>query len=186
VVLEAGQDVLVLGATGSAGRLAVQVARLLGAGRVIAAGRDPDRLAALPRLGATSTVRLDADDLAGAAADVDVVLDYLWGEPAAAAMAALITARRDRSRPLVWVAIGSVAGLAAPIPSAALRAARLQIVGSGQGSVGTREIVAELPALADAIAGGRLEAEAEAVPLSDVTQAWDHASDRRTVLVPRD
>ena len=187
IAFAAGQDVLVLGATGSAGRLAVQVARVLGAARVIAAGRDRRRLAALPRLGATATVPLGTDDLAAAAADVDVVLDYLWGEPAAAAMAALVTARPDRSRPLVWLAIGSVAGRTAPIPSAALRAARLQIVGSGQGSVGTREIVAELPELAEAIATGQLEADAEAVPLSDVALAWTLAagSGGRTVLVPR-
>ena len=187
VSFQAGQDVLVLGATGNAGQLAVQVARLFGAGQVIAAGRDASRLAGLTALGATATVPLaDGADLLGkTAAEVDVVLDYLWGEPAAAAMVAVLTQRADRSKPLTWIQIGSVAGATAPIPSAALRVARLQIVGSGQGSVGPREYVAELPALAQAIASGALDVDARAVPLADVEQAWAAADAKhRVVLVP--
>jgi NADPH:quinone reductase-like Zn-dependent oxidoreductase len=191
VPFQPGQDVLVLGATGSAGQLAVQIARLFGAKNVIAAGRDAGRLAALPALGATATVRLDGDAgetaLGQAAADVDVVIDYLWGEPAAAAMIAVVTHRADRSKPLSWIQIGSVAGPTAPIPSAALRAARLQIVGSGQGSVSAREYVAELPAIAEAITAGTLDVDARAVPLADVEQAWAAAADakQRIVLTPR-
>ena len=87
-------------------------------------------------------------------------------------MAALITGRADRGKPLTWVTIGSMAGLTAPVPSAALRAARLQIVGSGQGSVSTAEIVAELPALAGEITSGAFDVRARPVPLADVGQAW--------------
>ena len=171
---EAGQDVLILGATGSSGQLAVSVAKLLGARRVIAAGRSAEKLAALDVYGADATVSLSGsaesvgERLAAAAADVDVVLDYIWGEPAAAAMAAIITARPDRGKPLTWVEIGSMAGLTAPVPSAALRAARFRIVGSGQGSVGTGQIIAELPALAEAITSGSLNDDARAVPLAEV------------------
>jgi len=193
VPFQPGQDVLVLGATGSAGQLAVQIARLSGAKMVIAAGRDAGRLAALPALGATATVRLDgdarvtADRIEQAAADVDVVIDYLWGEPAAAAMIAVVTHRADRGKPLSWIQIGSVAGPTAPIPSAALRAARLQIVGSGQGSVSAREYVAELPAIAEAITAGTLDVDVRAVPLADVEQAWAAAADakERIVLTPQ-
>jgi NADPH:quinone reductase-like Zn-dependent oxidoreductase len=196
VPFQAGQHVLVLGATGNAGQLAVQVAKLLGAGQVIAAGRDPGRLAGLPALGATGTVRLDEDAtavagrpgrLGRAAADVDVVLDYVWGEPTAAAMAAIVTGRADRGKPLSWVEIGSMAGPTAAIPSAALRAARLQIVGSGQGSVSTRDILAELPALAQEIAGGAFDIDARPTPLADVEQAWAQAarSAHRIVLTPQ-
>jgi NADPH:quinone reductase-like Zn-dependent oxidoreductase len=189
VSFQAGQDVLVLGATGNAGRLAVQVARRLGAGEVIAAGRDAGRLAALPALGATATVLLDGEAAASArrlavAADADVVLDYLWGPPAAAVMAALITGRPDRGRQLTWVTIGSVAGLTAPVPAAALRAARLQIVGSGQGSVGTGEIRAELPALAAEITSGVFDVRARPVPLADVGPAWaDTASPAERIVI---
>lgn len=190
IAFEPGQSVLVLGATGNAGRMAVQVAKLLGAGRVVAAGRDPERLAALPALGADATVSLagSPDDaaarLAEVAADVDVVLDYVWGPPTAAAVVAVVTARPDRGKPLTWVEIGSMGGLEATIPSAALRAARLQLVGSGQGSVSTREIVAELGALAEEIARGSIAVDARAVPLADVESAWAEPSTERVVLVP--
>jgi NADPH:quinone reductase-like Zn-dependent oxidoreductase len=191
VRFQAGQNVLVLGATGNAGQLAVQVAKLLGAGQIIAAGRDAGKLAALPALGATATVLLDADPaavarrLGQAAAEVDVVIDYLWGEPTAAAMTAVVTDRADRGRPLTWIEIGSIAGPVAAIPSAALRAARLQIVGSGQGSVPTRDILAELPGLAAEITSGSFRVDARPVPLADVEAAWkDTGSDQRIVITP--
>ena len=191
VRFQAGQNVLVLGATGNAGQLAVQVAKLFGAGQIIAAGRDAGKLAALPALGATGTVLLDADSdavarrLGQAAAEVDVVIDYLWGEPTAAAMTAVVTDRADRARPLTWIEIGSIAGPVAAIPSAALRAARLQIVGSGQGSVPTRDILAELPGLAAEITSGSFRIDARPVPLADVETAWkDTGSDQRIVITP--
>jgi len=187
----AGQRVPVLGATGNAGRLAIQVARHLGASAVVAAGRDRRRLATLGAVGATATVALDADpdtvaeQLAEGARDVDVVLDYLWGEPAVRAMVAL-TAPEPRQKPLTWVQIGSVAGRSAAIPSAALRAARLEIVGSGQGSVSTAEILAELPTLAHEISAGRFTVDAKPVRLADVEQAWrtDAYPNQRVVLLP--
>jgi NADPH:quinone reductase-like Zn-dependent oxidoreductase len=193
VKFPAGQNVLVLGATGNAGQLAVQIAKLFGANRIIGAGRRADRLTELPALGATDTVLLegDPDDIAHrlgkTATDVDVVIDYLWGEPTAAAMLAIVTDRADRAKPLTWIEIGSVAGPTAAIPSAALRAARLQIVGSGQGSVSTREILAELPALAEQITNGTFDIDAQPMPLADVEQAWADSSDtnQRIVLVPK-
>jgi NADPH:quinone reductase-like Zn-dependent oxidoreductase len=182
--LQAGQDVLVLGATGNAGRMAIGVARHLGAGRVIAAGRDAERLADLP---ADVIVSLEGTVSLGditVAADVDIALDYLWGEPAVAAMTAILTNRADRSKPLTWIQIGAVAGATAAIPSAALRAARLDIIGSGQGSVSPREYLAELPALAEQISAGTFDVNASAVPLADVEQAWAARTSQRIVLVP--
>jgi len=192
VRFQPGQDVLILGATGSAGSMAVQIARRFGANRVVAAGRDPHRLAGLSRLGASDTVQIagDADAtarrLGEVAADVDVVIDYLWGEPTAAAMVALVTERADREKPLTWIEIGSVAGPTASIPSAALRAARLQIVGSGQGSVSTRDILAELPALAEEISRGTFQIDARSTPLEQVERAWADAAHttQRIVLTP--
>ncbi len=116
VELQPGQSVLVLGATGNAGAMAVQVAKRLGAGQVIGAGRNPARLAELSAIGADEVVALDDDPavtaqrLAKAAAEVDIVVDYLWGEPAAIAITALLTARADRGRALDWIEIGSMAG----------------------------------------------------------------------------
>jgi len=177
------QRVLVLGATGNAGRMAIQVAKRFGASQVIAAGRERDRLGELGALGADQTCTFDQ---LAAAAEVDVVLDYVWGEPTATAMADLLTARRDRSRPLTWIEIGSVAGPRAPIPSAALRSARLQIIGSGIGSVPGRDFVKEVPKLAEAVAEGTFDVRARAVPLSEVEQAWTAAAKTsdRIVLVP--
>ena len=102
-------------------------------------------------------------------------------------MAAVVTGRADRGRPLTWIEIGSVAGPTAAIPSAALRAARLTIVGSGQGSVSPREILAELPELAQEITNGTFDINARTMPLSDVEKAWADAAStsRRIVLIPR-
>jgi NADPH:quinone reductase-like Zn-dependent oxidoreductase len=190
ITFRPGQSVLVLGATGNAGQLAVQVAKHAGAGLVIGAGRDARRLEALAELGADQTVTLEGPDAAGrlgaAARNVDVVLDYLWGQPAADAIRALATDRADASQPLVWVQIGSVAGPSAAVPSAALRATRLQIVGSGQGSVGTGEILAELDALAELVSRGTFQIAPRTVPLRDIGPVWEEArtSRRRIVVTP--
>jgi NADPH:quinone reductase-like Zn-dependent oxidoreductase len=189
VQFRAAQNVLVLGATGNAGQMAVQIAKLLGAGQIVAAGRDRGRLAGLPALGATATVQLGGDDtgeLGKAASEVDVVIDYLWGQPASTAMIAALAGRADKNRPLTWIEIGSVAGSTAPIPAAALRAARLQIVGSGQGSVSARDFLAELPALAEEITRGTFDINARPMPLAQVAQAWADAAHtaQRIVLTP--
>jgi NADPH:quinone reductase-like Zn-dependent oxidoreductase len=191
ISFEPGQRVLVLGATGSAGQVAVQVAKRLGASHVVGAGRQPERLAALTALGADATVALDgapagvADRLGRAAADVDVVIDYIWGQPTADAMISVVMNRTDPGQPLSWIEIGSMAGPAAAIPSAALRAARLQIVGSGQGSVPARDFVAELPGLAAEISSGAFQIDARPVPLADVEAAWtDTDSSQRLVITP--
>jgi NADPH:quinone reductase-like Zn-dependent oxidoreductase len=172
VDLRPGQTVLVVGATGSAGRMAVQIARQLGAGRVIAAGRDPKRRAALTALGADAAVPLNADAVRAEAADVDVVVDYLWGEPAAAVLAGVLAARTDPGRPLTWLHIGAVAGPTLELPSAALRAHNLTIQGSGQGSMSTADMAAGLPAIVDTLAAGTITVDATAVPLRDVETTW--------------
>ncbi len=188
---EAGHHVLVLGATGNAGRMAIQVARLLGADRIVAVGRGAERMEGARALGATDVVALEGDPaevaerLGRAAASVDVVLDYLWGQPAADAIGAIVPRRADDGAPLSWIQIGSVAGATAAIPSAALRAVRLQIVGSGQGSVSPADIREELPAIGTAITRGDLAVAVRAVPLADVGAAWaDPGSGSRLVLTP--
>ncbi|MFE9808258.1 zinc-binding alcohol dehydrogenase family protein [Streptomyces sp. NPDC005548] len=193
VALRPGAGVLVLGATGNAGQLAVQIARHLGAGHVVAAGRDGERLDLVSRLGADETVSLlgepneVADRLAASAADVDVVVDYLWGPAAEQAMPALLTARAERGKALTWIQIGSMAGTEITLPSFLLRAANLQIMGSGQGSVTAAGIVAELPSLAAEIASGTFAVDPLVLPLSEVERAWSAptAPGQRIVLVPR-
>lgn len=192
VPIEPGQRVLVLGATGNAGTMAVQVAKLLGAVYVVGAGRDRDRLNALTALGADQVVQLtdDADAtgkaLADAAADVDIVIDYLWGKPAQHAMLALLTARSDRSRELNWIQIGAIAGPTIELPSVALRSANLRLQGNGQGAVSPAAYLAQLPSLVDQIRAGAIGLKPNPRALSDVEEAWAN-TDRpgeRTVLVP--
>lgn len=191
--LTPGQKVLILGATGNAGRLAVQIARHLGASTVTAAGRDTDKLADLTDLGADHLIDLSTDPheassrLAEAGHDVDIVLDYLWGEPTATALRAIVPARHDDDQQLSWIQIGSVAGATCPVPSATLRATRLQLIGSGQGSVSTHDILDELPDLAHQITAGTFTVDALAVPLADVEAAWTQTptSRQRLVITPR-
>ena len=192
VPIAPGQSVLILGATGNAGTMAVQVARRLGAGRIVAAGRNPDRLAALPALGADAIVRLGDDPdataaaLADVAAEVDIVIDYLWGEPAQQAMVALLRGRADRSRALDWVQIGAIAGPTIELPSVALRSANLRLQGSGQGSVSPQGYLAELPSLVAEIGSGTISVRPQTRPLADVERAWlePEAPGERVVLVP--
>ena len=192
VQLQPGQSMLILGATGNAGAMAIQVAKRLGAGRVVGAGRNAERLAELQALGADEVVALTEDPaltgerLAAAAADVDVVLDYLWGEPAATAMIALLRARSDRSRAMDWVQIGAVAGPTIGLASAVLRSSNLRIQGSGQGAVSTAEYMTELPALIEEIAAGTLMVKVQPVALANVEAAWrsPDAPGERTVLIP--
>jgi NADPH:quinone reductase-like Zn-dependent oxidoreductase len=192
VPIKPGQSVLVLGATGNAGQMAIQVARRLGAGRVVGAGRDQARLAELPGIGADTTVALTNDTeataaaLAKAASEVDLVIDYLWGKPASGAIMALLQARADRSRALDWIQIGSMAGPTIELPSVALRSANFRLQGNGQGAVSTRAYLAELPSLIDEIDNGGIAVTARPAPLADVETVWTapEVPGVRTVLVP--
>jgi NADPH:quinone reductase-like Zn-dependent oxidoreductase len=192
VPLQPGQSVLVLGATGNAGSMAVQVAKRLGATTVVGAGRDPERLAALTSAGADELVALTDDDeatkraLGAAAAEVDIVIDYLWGKPTERAIMALLTGRSDRSRALDWIQIGAIAGPTIELPSVALRSANLRLQGNGQGAVSTEAYLAELPSLVDEIDAGTIAVHPNVVPLAEVEQTWSRpeAPGTRTVLVP--
>ena len=156
------------------------------------AGRDVERLNALIAVGADQVIRLtdDADAtgraLAAAAADVDTVIDYLWGKPAEQAIMALLTARSDRSRQLNWIQIGAIAGPTIELPSVALRSANLRLQGNGQGAVSPEAYLAQLPSLVAQITAGAIGLKAKPTALSDVEEAWA-SPDRpgeRTAFVP--
>lgn len=191
VPFTAGKSVLVLGATGNSGSMAVKVARHLGAGRIIAAGRNEERLSALRLEGADDLVTLSRDPdataaaLATMAADVDVVLDYVWGPPSEDAMRAILTARADATKVLDWVHIGSTGGSSIVLDGAALRSKALRISGSGFGSVSPQVYRRELPEVALAIAAGSLGVRPRCFPLADIEDAWAHvdAPGERTVVL---
>jgi NADPH2:quinone reductase len=192
--LQRGETVLVMGATGVAGKLAVQIAKHLGAGRVIAAGRNSRVLEALPALGADAVISLTQPD--GALADAfaaeasqrrfDVVLDYVWGHPAEVLIGALtrhdLLAEEARTR---LVSIGDLAGPAAAIPSAALRSAGVEIYGSGGGSVSRFAIAETFPKLWALASGDGLQIDVDTIPLADIEAAWTRpeTDGRRHVVV---
>jgi NADPH2:quinone reductase len=191
--LERGETVLILGATGVAGKLAIQIAKHLGAGRVVAAGRNPRMLETLSDLGADAIVALDQsdDDLAAAfvrEGPFDVVLDYLWGRPTTVLLDALtghdLKAESSRTR---LIEIGSMAGPTIALSAATLRSSGIEIYGSGGGgSIPRTAIFETFPSLWALAAAGTLRIDTEAVPLADVERAWQRqdVAGRRLVFVP--
>lgn len=196
---KAGDNILILGATGVAGRLAVQLARHSGAGHTVAAGRDAASLAELPGLGADATVDLNAgaDELLErfrsehAAHPFDLVLDFVWGRPAELLLQAFTG--HDAAAPVTqrtrFVQIGESAGPDLRLSAATLRSAPVVLYGSGGGSV-MLEDLQKLPEywgeVLELAAAGVLSVETEPVPLSAVESAWAHPlpSGRRLVLLP--
>jgi len=177
-----GESVLILGATGVAGQLAVQIARRLGARRVIAAGRNPQALEKLQNLGADSIISLDQDRDALVAAfrrnhdetGIDVVLDYLWGSPAEAALAAFSQKGLSKTAPRVrFIQIGSSAGPSISLPAAALRSSGLELLGSGFGSASLEQIREALSQFFAIAAKTPFQSDIKTAPLRDVEALWN-------------
>ncbi len=189
--LTAGETVLVNGATGTAGRLAVQIAKHLGAKRVIATGRNREALASLAALGADATIALSADDAAlersfrGVFADrVDVVLDYLWGRSAELLLAGAAKAG-PRSPEIRFVQIGAAAGGQIALRADILRSTPIEVMGSGLGSVPGPRFLAAIGAVFAAAQAAGLRVATRTVALARVENAWSEAEDaRRVVFVP--
>jgi NADPH2:quinone reductase len=178
----AGESVLILGATGLAGQLAVQVAKRLGARRVIAAGRNLHALEKLKELGADATLSLDHEHKVLVSAfrrelaesGVDVVLDYLWGPPAESVMEAIsqkglrITSSRIR-----FVQIGASAGNPISLRADTLRSSRLELLGSGFGSASLDQIWQGVAELFHAAAQEPFKFNIKTAPLRDVESLWN-------------
>jgi NADPH:quinone reductase-like Zn-dependent oxidoreductase len=187
--LKRGETVLVNGATGTAGRLAVQIARRLGANKVIATGRDAGALNAVADLGADVTIPLVENDAAleshfkeQFAEGVDVVIDYLWGKSAERLLIAAAKAGPE-AVPIRFVQVGSASGADITLPSAVLRSSAIELMGSGIGSIPLDRLVRCTGELLRATVPGGFKIAAKAVPLSDVEQAWPNDdSTRRTVF----
>jgi NADPH:quinone reductase-like Zn-dependent oxidoreductase len=188
--LRTGETVLINGATGSSGRLAIQIAKHLGAAKVIATGRRTDVFDDLRRLGADATIALvdDNDALEAAlksvfAQRVDVVLDYLWGASAQTTLIAAAKAGPD-GIPIRFVQIGSISGGNIMLPAAALRSSALQLMGSGIGSVPLPKLLDAIKGVMRAASSAGFEVAAIPTPLANVTQAWNDSGDPRIVLIP--
>ncbi|MGA6205771.1 zinc-binding alcohol dehydrogenase family protein [Nocardia testacea] len=185
--------VLVLGATGMSGGLAVRAALSLGAKQVVAVGRDRDALERLHRPGVvTVALAPDAPDAWAAALAATVaetrpglVLDYVWGPVAEAAFAALgEPGPEDDIEAVDYVQIGSLAGAEAVLPASLLRSRRIRISGSGKGSVSKEQMIAELPAILARFADSTFDAPYTEYPLGRVGEAWKHEGRTRAVVVP--
>jgi NADPH:quinone reductase-like Zn-dependent oxidoreductase len=187
----AGESVLILGATGAAGQLAVQIAKRLGARRVIAAGRNPQALDSLKELGADAVISLEQSREALVAAfrgeivehGVDVVLDYLWGEPAECCLAAIAQKGLSHAAPRIrFVQIGQSAGATITLAGATLRSSGLEILGSGFGSASMDQIFAALAEFFQQAARTPFATKVQAAALRDVEALWN-APERGARLV---
>jgi len=192
--LQPGATVLINGATGFTGKLAIQVARLLGAKRVIGTGRNAVALQSLHDLGADAVIDLKQSDEnvieafkqeAKASGD-QVILDFLWGHPTELLIEALVP--RELSFPknrVRLVQIGEMAGPQISLAASALRTSGLEILGAGGGL--TPESIAEgTQQVWEWIKIGRLQADIEQVPLKDIENAWKRTDvqGKRIVIVP--
>ncbi len=191
--LAAGETVLILGATGVTGKVAVQIAKILGAGRIAAAGRNEQILGSLHELGADATIRLDLPnhDLIEAfrreAAQnrFDVVIDYLWGEPTEALLSAITTsefaAAGSQTR---LVEVGESAGPTITLHAAVLRSTSLAILGTA--GIPPWDVLTDaFHQVMNYAARGKLRIETERVPLTEIRDAWErNAHGRRLVVIP--
>lgn len=185
--LRPGETVLVNGATGAAGTMAVQIAKHLGAGKVIATGRNTVALERAAALGADVTINLLRQDLSAALTElfssdgVDVVLDYLYGELAEVLLGAIGRAS-GIGRPIRYVVIGGVHAQQITLPSALLRAVPLAIMGSGIGSVPWPDIIGAVRDVLTTARQAHLHIDATAVPLSQVSETWNADTGRSRVV----
>jgi NADPH2:quinone reductase len=191
--LARGETVLVLGATGVTGQLAVQIAKLMGAARVVGAGRNERVLARLGELGADATIQLDqgADALKEAylseiGPGFDVILDYLWGEPTEALLAALtkgeFTVAGKETR---LVQVGESAGAAIRLPAAVLRSTAVTILGTA--GMPPRQVLFDaMKQVLERGALGELRIETQRAAIAEIESVWKRAGQagRRIVMVP--
>jgi NADPH:quinone reductase-like Zn-dependent oxidoreductase len=189
-----GETVLINGATGSAGHMAVQIAKHLGASKVIATGRDPVALEELRALGADVLIPFDLNPANSQGADhfetalkeqfakgINVIVDYLWGKSAETIITAIAKAVEDTA-PVRFIQVGSTSGGDIVLPGAALRSSSIVLMGSGLKSVPLPRLLASIKGVFDAYAPAGFKIKAKPMPLSQVAEAWDDNSKARIVF----
>jgi NADPH:quinone reductase-like Zn-dependent oxidoreductase len=189
-----GETVLVNGATATAGRIAVQLAKYLGAAKVIGTARNVAELEELKTMGADVVIPFDlsASNAIGAkeyeealkkefAAGIDVVVDYLWGESAKTVIVALAKSLDDKPARFVHVgAAGREDNM--ELPGAALRSAPITLMGSGIGSVSRVALVQSIRNIFEAVGPAGLKIATKVVPLADVEKTWEAATGKPRVV----
>lgn len=188
-----GESVLVLGATGVTGQLAVRMAKLLGAGRVVAAGRNQQVLSTLQETDADGTVSISNDDhelresfiREAGSSGFHVILDYVWGHPTEVLLNSMIqkefVAVKSETR---LVQVGESAGPTVVLPAAVLRSRALTILGTA--GIPSRDVLLDaFHQVTSRAARGELRIDVERVPLTNVENAWQRKEHgRRLVLIP--
>ncbi|GAA0933917.1 quinone oxidoreductase family protein [Virgisporangium aurantiacum] len=181
-----GETVLVQGATGVAGRLAVKVVRLLGAGRIVATGRDDDQLRTL---GADTVINTAVPDEALTQAYLDakgdgydVVLDYLWGRPTEILLRSLVPETFAFPKPTRLVQIGESAGAGLVLAAESLRTSGVEICGAAKG-LGPQTMQEAYSQVVTWAQSGELTFDVVKVPLSDIETAWQRTDLRGSRLV---
>jgi len=176
--LEAGEQVLVLGAGGAVGQVTIQVARLLGARRVVAAARAESGRRRAAECGADAVVALPLElDTAGLVevmregcdGPVDVVVDPVAGVPASAALTLLAHGGR-------LVNLGSSAGPALSVDSATLRSRSASVLGSTHNDLSADRRAQGLGTVLGRAAAGRISIQFKVVQLSEVASGWTEAA----------
>ncbi|QUQ63003.1 quinone oxidoreductase family protein [Kutzneria sp. CA-103260] len=174
--LTPGETVLINGATGTAGGLAVQIAKHLGASTVIVTGRRRDALEPLLDHGADEIIELAEGEPLHAALraafqrGVDIVLDYLWGGSAESILAAAGAGRADR--PMRFIQIGTASARTITVPGDLLHSSAIEIMGSGVGSVHPTAIMGILGRLMNAAPAAGFHVATRAFSLTEVGDAW--------------
>jgi NADPH:quinone reductase-like Zn-dependent oxidoreductase len=187
--LQPGEAVLINGATGTAGKQAIQVAKYLGASKIIATGRNPQSLEHLAGLGVDETIPLDQPEenllrsFRAALAQVQVVLDYLWGPSAELMLKAAAGHGSPEGEPRIrFVQIGSISGDAITLAGGALRSGGIELLGSGLGSLSSQQLLQSLRTMFAATAKVQFEIDIERVPLAKVEEAWTRKGDDRRIV----
>jgi NADPH:quinone reductase-like Zn-dependent oxidoreductase len=194
--IKPGDVVLINGATGFTGRVAVQIAKYYGAKKVIVTGRNSKSLNDLLTLGGDEVVSVLQDDeqfmsqlkAAHAENPIDIIIDYLWGHTAEMILACL---KGDGSftNKIRYVSVGSMAGDVIQLSAANLRSVDLQLTGSGLGAWSKQQVglvfTEILPEMFQLASEGKLRVETTKVKLADITKLWDLdvADGQRLVVV---
>jgi NADPH:quinone reductase-like Zn-dependent oxidoreductase len=189
--LQAGESVLINGATGTAGKLAIQIAKHLGAKTVIATGRNPAQLEPAAALGADRTIPLTLPDeqlvdaLYAAIFDngVAIVLDYLWGVSAQHILTAIARNQSGPAAPRIrFVQIGAVSGSVIPLDGSVLRSSGLELLGSGLRSISNARLVSRIGEALAAAGPGQFQIDTTTQPIESVEAAWNEDTGGRRLV----
>ncbi|MFT4155516.1 zinc-binding dehydrogenase [Parafilimonas sp.] len=191
--LQPGETVFVNGATGVSGRIAVQIAKILGAGKIVVSGRNQASLTLLKTLGADETISLMQDDeklsenitAAGGDNGYDVVIDFLWGHPAEMLINTFIPKEAGfAKRRIRYIQTGEKAGPHISIPGSAFRTSGLEMMGVGK--ISNEALMEEINVIWQLIKEKKLYMDIEKVALKNISEAWQRTelAGKRLVIVP--